>query len=227
MNLEGEPVADERPPLVVQTRYDRFPATVKGAFVLRGGDAYPHTARLVSAALARVPGGSAKEVPMGDLQVDIAPARDLFVPFEAGTADLDPGWYVIASEVLVDGSLVMAGASRPFSVPWPRGEVRTGSLPLAASATAGGASFRADRVDLKTDRSVVVWREEAGAVEGVEVRLAADGRPLDPVPGPAGPEGRSGDRKALFYPVPRSARDIEVTFALPGGESGSLRGRLD
>jgi hypothetical protein len=119
---------DERQPVLVQTRYDRFPATVKGAFVLRGGDANPHLVRVVRAMIQPVSGGEAKDIAMGHVDVDVAPGRDLFVPFEAGIAELDPGWYVIAAEMQVDGSILLESASRPFSVAWPRGEVRTGSV---------------------------------------------------------------------------------------------------
>src|SRR2546427_1885786 len=151
------PDDDDRPAVLVQTRYDRFPATVKGAFVLRGGDANPHLVRVVRAGIDAVPEGAAKEIPMGHIDVDVAPGRDLFVPFEAGIADLDPGWYVIAAEMEVDGDAIERSAGRPFSVPWPRGEVRTGSVPVGESVRLGDASLRVDRAELKSDRVILVW----------------------------------------------------------------------
>ena len=157
---------DDRPAILVQTRYDRFPATVKGAFVLRGGDANPHLVRVVRAGIDAVPEGAAKEIPMGHIDVDVAPGRDLFVPFEAGIADLDPGWYVIAAEMEVDGDAIERSAGRPFSVPWPRGEVRTGSVPVGESVRLGDASLRVDRAELKSDRVILVWGQEEPAAAG-------------------------------------------------------------
>ena len=92
---------DDRPEVLVQTRYDRFPATVKGAFVLRGGDANPHLVRVVRAGIDSVSGGASKDISMGNVDVDVAPGRDLFVPFEAAIAELEPGWYVIAAAFVI------------------------------------------------------------------------------------------------------------------------------
>jgi hypothetical protein len=90
-------------PVGVRTRFERFPATLKGAFVLRGEDGDPHVVVLEGASLARLPSGRAVPVPTEPLQVDVAPARDLFVPFEAPVSELSPGWYEIRSTIRVDG----------------------------------------------------------------------------------------------------------------------------
>src|SRR5713226_4531239 len=103
-------------PVSVLTRFERFPATIKGAFVLRSADPDPHAARIVRAEIVRIPAGGAKPFSFSDAQVDVAPGLDLYVPFEATIADLAPSWYVVRSEVRVDGGRTWEHASRPFAV---------------------------------------------------------------------------------------------------------------
>ena len=52
----------EGPPIALRTRFERFPASIKGAFVLQGADGNPHTVRLESARIARIPGGTSKAI---------------------------------------------------------------------------------------------------------------------------------------------------------------------
>jgi len=218
----------DRPPVLVQTRYDRFPATVKGAFVLRGGDANPHLARLLRAGIDLVPEGQAKDIPMGDIRVDVAPAKDLYVPFEVSITDLNPGWFVIASDIQIDGGDVMQSASRPFSVPWPRGEVRTGSMPVDTTTSVAGRTVRIERIELKNDRTIVVWREE-DALESestIRAEVAAGGGSLAAVPD-AMQEGRLGERRSIFYPAARNVNLLALSFALESGErSDPVEARL-
>jgi hypothetical protein len=225
---EDSPDVPDRPPVLVQTRYDRFPATLKGAFVLRGGDVNPHLARLLRAAIDLVPEGQAKEIAMGDIRVDVAPGKDLYVPFEVGITDLSPGWFVIASDIQVDGGAVMASASRPFSVPWPRGEVRTGSTPVETTTSVGGRTVRIERIELKMDRTIVVWREE-DALESettIHAEVAAPGGALAAVPD-AVQEGRLGERRSIFYPASRDVNLLALSFALDSGErSDPVEARL-
>src|SRR5438876_12263452 len=103
---------DDRPAILVQTRYDRFPATVKGAFVLRGGDANPHLVRVVRAGIDAVPEGAAKEIPMGHIDVDVASGRDLFVPFAGGIDELDAGWFVCVAGMAGDRDVCGRNARR-------------------------------------------------------------------------------------------------------------------
>ena len=213
------PEIPDRLPVLVQTRYDRFPATVKGAFVLRGGDANPHLARLLRAGIDLVPEGQVKEIPMGDIRVDVAPGKDLYVPFEASITDLNPGWFVVASDMQIDGGSVMRSASRPFSVPWPRGEVRTGSTPVEATTSVGGRKVRIERIDLKNDRTIVVWREE-DALESesvIHAEVTTGEGALAAVPD-ATQEGRLGERRSTFYPASRDVNLLALSFALESGE---------
>src|SRR5438034_10410724 len=80
-------------PIRVQTRFERFPASIKGAFVMAGADGNPHAVKIERAEVVRVPDGPSKPVPVEERAMDVAPARDLFVPFEVGVTDLEPGWH--------------------------------------------------------------------------------------------------------------------------------------
>src|SRR5205807_8426069 len=129
---------------------------------------------------------------------------------------------VIASEMEVDGATIERSAGRPFSVPWPRGEVQTGSVPVGESVRLGDVSLRVDRVELKSDRVILVWGQEepegdAGAVE-VLVEVSADGRVLAAVPGAPGSEPKPGEHRSVHYPAPYRATALEFIFVSAGGE---------
>ena len=198
-------------PIRVQTRFERFPASIKGAFVMAGADGFPHAVHIERAQVVRVPGGPAKPVPIEERMMDVAPARDLFVPFEVGVAELEPGWYRLDSAVRVDGAQVWDFHSRPFTIPWPRNDVRRGSLPVDKTVS---------------DACVVVWRRKSQKAEAEEetaghALVVADGAelPLVPVvPGTRAFEPRApGERRTVSYPVPRQARRLEVVLHLASG----------
>jgi len=229
----------EAVPIHVRTRFERFPASVKGAFVLQGADGNPHSARFVEASVARIPSGPKKPVPLEDRMLDVAPARDLFVPFEVSVSELVPSWYVIESSVEVDGWRSWPFASRPFTMPWPRAEVRRGTVAVGRPVTVKGKAFVVERVEFGADMTAVVWRPEqqAAAPTGDTPRdrppsteqavVIVDGDLIELLPenvGPSRPERLGpGERRTAFYPVPRSARTVEVRMRLPGtAESGPL-----
>jgi hypothetical protein len=219
---------NDRPLVLVQTKYDRFPASVKGAFVLRGGDANPHLVRVMRAGIESLSGGTAKDIPMGNVDVDVAPGRDLFVPFEAGIAELEPGWYVIAAELLIDGAVSERSASRPFSVAWPRAQVRTGTVQLGESVHVGGATLVVDRVELKSDRVILVWRpegtggEDESSPDEVRTEVAAGGRELLAVPGAPGSEAKPGEQRSVHYPAPNGAASLDLVFVSSGGDRSEV-----
>src|SRR5207248_2453390 len=93
----GSAVSETPMPVELSTKFDQFPATVKGALVMRGADGNPHAVELTSCTVARLPAGQAKPIPLGEVQVNVAPGRDLYVPFEVNVGDLDPSWYAIRS----------------------------------------------------------------------------------------------------------------------------------
>src|SRR5262249_18664200 len=138
-------------PLQVKTRFERFPASIKGAFVMQGADGNPHGVRIASAWIARLPAGPRLPVPVEDQMVDVAPARDLFVPLEAASSDLGPPWYAIESTMRVAGGRSYEFSSGPFVVPWPKGEGRRGPTRLDRRVRLADRSFVLDRLELGPD----------------------------------------------------------------------------
>ena len=221
-------------PIEVRTRFERFPASVKGAFVVRGADGNPHAVRVEWARVARFPSGPATPFPAEERILDANPIRDVFVPFEAPVLDLQPGWYAIESSVQVDGARSWVFTSRPFSIPWPRSEIRRGTIPLGKGVAAGDQRFGLERVELSVNWSAVIWKpvrggrtgkggqdpaesDEAPEAEGI---LVADGEELEVVPDEAVgiPQLRSAvERRTVSYPVRRSSRSLAVMMRLPSG----------
>jgi hypothetical protein len=141
--------------------------------------------------------------------------------------ELEPGWYRLVSAVRVDGARVWDFQSRPFTIPWPRNDVRRGSLVVDKTVTVDRNSFVVERIELGPDASVVVWRrksekaardEEATAGDAVVV---ADGSelPLVPLaPGIRAFEPRApGERRSVSYPVSRQTHRLEVIVRLTSG----------
>lgn len=219
-------------PVDVSVRFERFPATVKGAFVLRGADGNPHTVQLEEALISRIPKGASTSVPMGEVVVDVAPARDLFVPFEAPLSELEPGWYAVECRIAVDGTGRWAFFGRPFSMAWPRGEVRRGTVRLDRRVRIGEHAVQLDRVEMLADATVVVWRiEGSGEKEaGVQIDLASGKEMVEPLPADAPPgrhRGASGpERRSAFYPVSRGTTSLELS-ARSGREEQRVTFRLD
>ncbi|HEX2090169.1 MAG TPA: hypothetical protein VHI54_09640 [Actinomycetota bacterium] len=226
----SEPGGSGSAPIHVRTRFERFPAAVKGAFVVRGADGNPHAIRVEWARVARFPSGDAIPFPAEERILDANPIRDLFVPFEAPVLDLQPGWYVIESSVQVDGAGSWVFASRPFSVPWPRSEMRRATIPLGKGLTAGDQRFGLDRVELNPNWSAVIWKpvhpkggaahEESDEVEAAGI-LIADGEELEILPDDAAgiPQLRSAvERRTVSYPVRRSSTSLAVMMRLPSGD---------
>ena len=216
-----EPRPEAEVPIRVQTRFERFPASIRGAFVMRGADGNPHTVRIESARMLRVPDGPDKPVAVEDRSFDVAPVLDLFVPFEVGVADVEPGWYRVECRAKVDGGKVWTFHGRLFTMPWPRSDVRRGTLPVGRTAVARGVSFDIDRVELTGDSSTVVWRPRAEDQAPAWAALLADGSELPALPDEASPrasEPAAGERRSMGYPVPRACRSLAVVLRLASGE---------
>jgi hypothetical protein len=225
-------------PLDVRTRFERFPASIKGAFVLRGADGNPHSARFVEATVARIPTGPKKPVPVEDRMLDIAPNRDLFVPFEVAVSELEPSWYAIQSDVEVDGWRTWDYSSRPFTIPWPRTDVRRGTVTVGRPVSVEGSEFVVERVEFGSDRTAVVWRPRGARTDkksdqptpeaeregpAGEAVVVVDGERIEILPPSAGSSSSSssarlapGERSTILYPVPRSARSVEVRVRISG-----------
>jgi hypothetical protein len=215
-------------PLRVETKFERFPASLKGAFVMRGADGNPHTVQFDWGRVARVPTGGTKPIPVEDRPFDVAPIRDLFVPFEVGVSDLDPGWYRLEASLRVDGGRSWVFPSRAFAIPWPRGDVRRGSFHVGKRVLVGESAFVVDRVELAGDSASVVWHAEPVGEEGGEQEapgdalLMADDSALELLPPQEGSRlfatRAPGERRTVSYPMPRSARSVAVVVRLRSGD---------
>jgi hypothetical protein len=173
-------------------------------------------------------------VPLEDRLFDVAPGRDLFVPFEAQVADLEPGWYAIWSSVQVDGGRTWDQRGRPFPIPWSRSDVRRASLPVGRDVDVGGTTVRLERVDLLPDAAVVSWRVPGSADPPsgatIQAGLVADGTLLEVIPGDARirlPELRSPEEgRTISYPALRSVEDLAVVISRGGARSDPVSLRL-
>jgi hypothetical protein len=218
--MSGE---DTATPVDVQTRYDQFPATIKGAFVMRGADGNPHAVDLEAARVGRIPHGPIKAIPIEAVRVDVAPGRDLFVPFEVAVSDLESGWYALFSSFRVDAGGSRAFSSRAFSVPWPREAIRRGNARVDRTITAGSEAFVIESIDMRADCAVVTWRPEAedGSTEGASVRLFAGDRELEAVGSkfrPLGDRPQPGpNTRSVFYPVRRGTSRLGLALTGPAG----------
>jgi hypothetical protein len=168
----------ERPQgLSVRTRFERFPATVKGAFILRGEDRDPHQVVFHGARVAALDGSVERPVAVPDTILDVAPHRDVFVPFEIGVSELEPGWYALRCDLQVDGVGGEFEGDRRFAVPWPRATLRRGPVKVGSSASLGeGTTVRVEQIDSTSDSTRVSFAVAPPAPIGVAV--SADGRRL-------------------------------------------------
>jgi hypothetical protein len=208
-------------PVSIRTRFERFPATLKGAFVIRGEDADPHQIVFLEGRVVRMPTGPGTAIPVGPVTLEIAPRQDIFVPFELALGDLEPGWYALESRVDLDGSPRTIPGDRRFAIPWPRGAVRRGPLVTDARLEpAGGPSVELIRVDGESTACSVQYAVEPGA-DPVDVRLIADGARLHAVEEVFDPE--TGRGKVTTYPALASHRRLRVEVAVGRGRGSAAR----
>ncbi len=161
-------------PLSVRARFEKFPATVKGAFILRGEDRDPHQVVFRQARAVAVSGGTWREVAVAATTLDVAPHQDVFVPFELMVSDLEAGWYGFECEMEVDGYPFTFPGGRRFAVPWPRATVRRGSLRVDRTVALGDrGKVRIEQVDCGGDSvKIGLVVEPPGPLR---VHLSADG----------------------------------------------------
>jgi len=155
-------------PLSFRAHLERFPASIKGAFVLRASDGDPHQLRLEAARVADLSGGPARAMEIEPSVLDVAPTLDTFVPFEFPITELPPGWYRLECDVAIDGVPRVMHPGEPFAIPWPRAAVRKGTVAIGASAgevrlvelVCGGDSVR---VTYEAEREPHITLEADGA----------------------------------------------------------------
>jgi len=197
--------------------FERFPATVKGAFVVRTGGRNPHQVAFHEARVVRVPGPGARQIHIEPVALDVPPRRDLFVPFEFTISDLEPAWYGLEADVDVDGApRTMAGGKR-FCVPWPRSAVRAMSVRVDKRVKVGGTTVTLERCQSGTDGATL--RFSVDPPQEVAVRLFADDRRLDVVEQDVEPSSGRGTVKA--YPLLRSHTTLRIEVAAKPRAKGS------
>ena len=158
----------------IRAHFERFPATVKGAFVLRGEGRDPHQVKIQAARVAELASRTARPLEITPVTLDVAPHLDLFVPFEFPLTDLGPGWYGLECDVEIDGVPEVVHPGAPFPVPWPRATTRRGTVAVDKAISAGSGKVRIEAVECGGD-SIRVKYAADGAVA---FRLTADGAPV-------------------------------------------------
>jgi hypothetical protein len=204
--------------VLVRAPFERFPASVKGAFVMRSEDPDPHQVKVLEARVVEVASRESIRMPIPPTTVDVAPNKDLFVPFEFPIIDLRAGWYGLQVDLYVDGRPHMEEPGKRFSVAWPRATMRRGSVRAGRSLSpAGGPEVSISTIDLGGDSLRITYSAE----RPVRVRVSADGAQLALLE--EGFDEPSGMGSATAYPVPRtaSALTVEVSSAARGGWSAT------
>ena len=184
----------------IRAHVERFPATMKGAFVMRAADGDPHQLRLEDARVAEV-GGRAR-LPLGiDAAVlDVAPNLDLFIPFEFPTTELEAGWYRLECEIVIDGSPAVVHPGDRFAMPWPRAAVRKGQVTIGKRA----GDVRLGDLECAADHLQIDYE----ATKAPRVKLSADGA-SHPVLDVEHEDGTSAGR-ILAYPALRTQDRLAI-----------------
>jgi hypothetical protein len=181
--------------IAIRAHYERFPATVKGAFVLKAAGRDPHQVRIESARLVELSGAGSHSIELQPATLDVAPNLDLFVPFEFPITELGPGWYRLACDVLVDGVPGEVRAGDPFPIAWPRATVRRGTIPVGKAVAAGGGKVRIEQVECGGDSIKITYTAE----EPVSLKLTVDGMAVAQIAQVFDEEAGTG--KVTAYPV--------------------------
>ncbi len=195
----------------IRAHFERFPATVKGAFVLRGADRDPHQVVIREARVSAASGAPAGALDLRGVTFDVAPGRDFFVPFEFPVVELVPGWYGLEADVEIDGSPEAVRPGRRFTVAWPRGSARRGTIPIGTTtALEGGPKVSLEQLDCATD-SV---RLQFSAEEAVNMLLVADGDRLPTLDEAFDPQ--TGKGRLTAYPLLKVHGTLRIEVRRPG-----------
>jgi hypothetical protein len=194
--------------LSVRARFERYPATLKGAFILRGEDPDPHQIVLGPARIVSVTGGGGQPIAIAESTLDIAPKQDVFVPFETSVTELEPGWYELECEVEVDGVRATYPGGKRFSVAWPRASTRRGRIRIGKDLKLEGVRVSLHQLECAADHVTLSFRTNPPT--HLEVALRADGADVPVVD--VERDGETGAAKATAYPIlkAQSLARIEV-----------------
>jgi hypothetical protein len=176
---------------------------------MRGADGNPHQVRLDGARAVELAGHGS--VPMGvqPATLEVAPNRDLFVPFEFPVTELASGWYAIECEVAIDAVPETVRPGARFAVPWPRGSTRRDQVRIGRSVVVDGEKVRLDQLECRSDSVELRY-------EGTEtsMTLTADGVRLPVLD--TSFDAESGAGSVVAYPV--SKTQSMVTISIKGAD---------
>lgn len=186
--------------LSIRAHYERFPLSVKGAFVLRAADGDPHQVKILNSHAVGLDGEGDRSLQLEDVTLEVAPNLDLFVPFEVPLAELTAGWYQLRCDLAIDADPVVVQPGKPFSMPWPRATTRRGAV--GGAHELGGIHI--EHVDCVSDALRVSYTGQGE----VQLQLSADGRDLPVVD--SGFDETSGKGKITAYPVMRTDASLHI-----------------
>lgn len=230
---------NDEDPVSVGVVFERFPASVRGAIVVRGADPDPHQVSLTRADVVelRSPNRPARPVALETVTVELAPRDEVLLPFDIPFAGLDPGWYGVVAEVAVDGQRRVRGPTaaeaKRFLVAWPGQLVRKGTVVVDSTiAIPGTPGAVVDRVECRGDRAVIRWHHEPSDDPEFrqfgELRVLADGKPLPLIESSYQPA--AGTRSTVVYPVLKANQalvlEIDRRFS-PDGHTDRGRWSLE
>jgi hypothetical protein len=205
-------------PVSVDTVFDRFPASVRGAVVARGLDREPHQIRLLAVRVVQAhdPSREIHRAGVEETTIDVAPHKEVVIPFDVPFTELGPGWFCVTAQVEVDGSLRIEGpegGGKRFGVPWPLDEVR--KVDVKPNLKIGGATVVRIR---STEHSTEV-RWHPGKTIDAELKVSAGRNRLPVVDTSA--DIRSGTRVSVAHPLPKGAKEVTLDLTGPGREKSS------
>ena len=186
----------------IRAKYERFPAAVKGAFLLRGADGLPHQIRLESARAAELGSGEPYPVATEPVVLEASPTQDTFVPFEISTMEMAAGWYRLECVVVVDGEPAVVHPGEPFVMPWPRAAVRRGTVTIGKKV----AAVALETLECLGD----VIRVSFAADEQPTLSLSVDGRPHPVLETEF--DAEAGRGRAIGYPLLRGDEHLSIAI---------------
>jgi hypothetical protein len=201
----------EAPQLVaIRAHFEKFPATVKGAFVLRSADRDPHQVVIRGARVVELSEADSQPIELQEATLDVAPKLDFFVPFEFPVTELGAGWYALETDVEIDGVQQAVRPDRRFSMAWPRATVRRGSIPVGEKVDIdGGPTVLVDHIECAGDSITV--HAAAQPAEPVGWRLQADGRRLTLLDVTF--DDGTGRARAVAYPLMKTHRSLKIELS--------------
>jgi hypothetical protein len=188
----------------IRAHYERFPATIKGAFVLRGEGRDPRQVRIEDARVIEVSGGGSQSIAMEPVTLEVAPHLDLFVPFEVPLTELGAGWYSLECDVVIDGVPDVVHPGDRFPVAWPRATVRRGPVPVGKSLDVSGDTVAIDQIDCAGDSIKIGFT----ATKAPTLTLTADGATVPVLDTQF--DDATGRGKIVGYPLMRTQRTFSI-----------------